>query len=960
MAITLEGLGKAASQSSGTGVTPGAPSSPQNGDIWICVAHETAQVALSMHSDWTQVAQGNGGGTLSRLGVWWYRYSGSGPTNRTVSRSSTAAPLIARIQAFRGCKSTGSPINVQGTIQTGTDSTVDASAVTTTVADCYALIAGGCEDNQGWNSGPNNGFSEIFESQISTGNGGTVTLNGKTQASAGSTGATTIATSFSRDWAALTFALEPDTLQTIAPSSITSAEAFGTAKTNRNILPSSIASAEAFGTQQVVGDFETTITPSSINSAETFGTARMVHNVHQESIPSAEAFGTSQLNFKLFPGAVSSAEAFGNTEVQADQTVTASSIASAEAFGTAKLNRYVVVEGMASAEAFGTTNVIRVIHPSAIASAEAFGSIQQLSRTLPINAGIASAEAFGTAKLNRYITPSGIATTEAFGSARVVKTIHPAPIASAEAFGSIQQLSRVLLVNVGIASTEGFGTASLSIPVRPAAIASAEAFGLAKINQYISTSAITSAEAFGTAKVNQYIVASVIASAEAFGSSVIRLTIHPASIASAEAFGDTVVEGGLRLITPNGIASAEAFGTAKVNLWIHASSIATAEAFGTAKLNQYITPAGVGSAEAFGSAMLRHYISTSSIESAETFGTAKVNLWIQRVGGIDINPELFPNPSVEANLNNWIASGSVTASRVQFADEGIPAIFGQWAYKAVTGATNQVVNLVSSNVLEVLRPYNYGIWVYRTETASTITLEVRNDANNTVRASIVLAATLGWQFVSVESTHVGADNDIRYRLVISNSGVTVYMDGATVVAANQPVGLPSLVLNILPVAIASAEAFGTAISSANQNVNPSSITSAEAFGVARLLRYITPSSVASAEAFGSAKVNQYISPSGIATSEMFGAANLRYTGIIEALGIASAEAFGALTVIRGDVKAFLSLVHKLAYAITLEHENLSRVRADDSEVTSSSMSHTELITIEESSAAVHNASLSDL
>lgn len=85
---------------------------------------------------------------------------------------------------------------------------------------------------------------------------------------------------------------ESDSGNTISPTSIDSAEAFGThtvTADNYAIFPDAIASAEAFGSPNVELD---KISPVSIDSAEAFGTASVILVISPTAIASAEAFGS--------------------------------------------------------------------------------------------------------------------------------------------------------------------------------------------------------------------------------------------------------------------------------------------------------------------------------------------------------------------------------------------------------------------------------------------------------------------------------------------------------------------------------------------------------------------------------------------------------------------------------------------------------------------------------------------
>lgn len=165
--------------------------------------------------------------------------------------------------------------------------------------------------------------------------------------------------------------------QTLSPSAIASAEAFGTTKLNLTLFPSGIASAEAFGTPIVISGL--TIYPSAIPSAEAFGNLIIAGPLIVLGIASQEAFGSPTVSpggVSVAPSGISSEELFGLPKL--NLFVTPSGIVSGEAFGAARLLLYLLPTGIASAEAFGTATVkmILVIRPSGIASVEAFGTIK--------------------------------------------------------------------------------------------------------------------------------------------------------------------------------------------------------------------------------------------------------------------------------------------------------------------------------------------------------------------------------------------------------------------------------------------------------------------------------------------------------------------------------------------------------------------------------------------------------
>lgn len=139
--------------------------------------------------------------------------------------------------------------------------------------------------------------------------------------------------------------------QTILPSGISSAEAFGLAAViiQQFILPSGIASGEAFGIAVVVPG-EVIILPSGISSAEAFGTAIVIPGsviILPTGIASQEAFGTAVVvagSAIILPSGIASGEAFGTAVVTlasaVQQFLYPTGITSQQAFGTARILRY--------------------------------------------------------------------------------------------------------------------------------------------------------------------------------------------------------------------------------------------------------------------------------------------------------------------------------------------------------------------------------------------------------------------------------------------------------------------------------------------------------------------------------------------------------------------------------------------------------------------------------------------
>lgn len=104
--------------------------------------------------------------------------------------------------------------------------------------------------------------------------------------------------------------------QTISPSAIPSAEAFGTPSLSPGpvtVSPAAIPTAEALGSAKL----SLALKPTAIPSLEALGTPTLTQilKISPEAIPPAEALGTPQLNLTLKPVAIPSLEALGRPDL---------------------------------------------------------------------------------------------------------------------------------------------------------------------------------------------------------------------------------------------------------------------------------------------------------------------------------------------------------------------------------------------------------------------------------------------------------------------------------------------------------------------------------------------------------------------------------------------------------------------------------------------------------------------
>ncbi len=116
------------------------------------------------------------------------------------------------------------------------------------------------------------------------------------------------------------------------------------------------------------------------------------------------------------------------------------------------------------------------------------------------------------------------------------------------------------------------------------------------------------------------------------------------------------------------------------------------------------------------------------------------------------------------------------------------------------------------------------------------------------------------------------------------------------------------VVTLSPTAIASVEAFGTlALVTELITLSPTAISTAEAIGSATLSVgpvTLSPTGLTSKEVFGSATISVAsitVSPTGITSDEAFGTAQLDFSTTLSPTAIAGAEAFGTLVVSTGVV-----------------------------------------------------------
>jgi hypothetical protein len=171
----------------GGNITLDAPSSPQVNDIWIAAIH-TADHVAPVFSGWNAITSFSGGGTLSHLAIFWFRYAGTVPN--LVYTHTGGSSGVGCIAAFRGLLEFGTPI-ITTSVNSGTVNPVVAPSISPGVSMALAILAcGGSAPSttvSGWSSAfhatqggtPASGASLRFKSH-SSGGTGSVSVNSPT------------------------------------------------------------------------------------------------------------------------------------------------------------------------------------------------------------------------------------------------------------------------------------------------------------------------------------------------------------------------------------------------------------------------------------------------------------------------------------------------------------------------------------------------------------------------------------------------------------------------------------------------------------------------------------------------------------------------------------------------------------------------------------------------------------
>ena len=397
--------------------------------------------------------------------------------------------------------------------------------------------------------------------------------------------------------------------QTLIPTAIASAEAFGAATiiNTRNTPIGGITRLHINGVSgRIFGSFAKHIVPVGIVSAEAIGSHQIVGGtlvITFNGVASEEAIGTLILSAEgtIEPVGIVSDEAIGDHAVAPTGTIIPDSVDIGQALMEWDPNTEPDLAGYRVY--IGTTSSV-------------YDRVYDVGLT-----GNPSAPGYVVAGLDvgvlHYFAVTAYDTSNNEGSFSTEASFTPLGYR----YGEVNVIGNVTLSATGIASTETIGTHTVvagQVDVLPVGIVTSEAFGTQNIvasgnDVVLGPSEITSEEAFGAVTVTV---------------GDLTLDLDGQAIASGEVIGDLTVIGSQGL-TLSGITSLEAFGLPLVQITggdqlVLTIAIPTQETIGTLQLDQYLVIPDQPSEEAFGTPALGFIIDLTGLPSLEAIGSVTV------------------------------------------------------------------------------------------------------------------------------------------------------------------------------------------------------------------------------------------------------------------------------------------------------------------------------------------------
>lgn len=369
--------------------------------------------------------------------------------------------------------------------------------------------------------------------------------------------------------------------------------------------------------------------------------------------------------------------------------------------------------------------------------------------------------------------------------------------------------------------------------------------------------------------------------AEAFGTLNIAntTTVAPTAISGEEALGTPLV---VSVVSPAGIASEEVFGVLDVigNTELAPSAIPSEELFGTATVanlsgEQPLFPAGLASEEAFGTPLLTSVVAASGIAGEEAFGSPQLNLFVTATG---------------------VASAEAfgTAQLVYNQTVAVTGIASAEAFGTPSGGIRQTVRctgIVTAAAVGACR-------VARVPAIYLPPSIVSQEGLGTPDVFI------GMKAFAIDSIEAFGEPRLSRRFDVPSLG-----DGGAL-------GEPRVSAILSPVGIASEQSLGAA--SVSQRIYIDSAIYEGALGTPHVQFVVSPSSVSSFESFGVHEVitRQILYPTSIASEQALGTATvLRGARSIGMQAVSSAELFGLAKLSLALFMAAIDSVEQLGDAV---------------------------------------------
>lgn len=894
-----------ASTATSGSATCNKPTGTVDGDLLVAFASDASVAAISSPAGWTEIIE-TGGMTVA------WKIAASEGSSYTFTNAECV--VIHRITG----SNTSAPIDVHGNAHAGVANPKHATApsVTTTVADCLLLYGA---DHKGsgssFTSTPPTGYTEL--SEIYGPSKQTLTTAYKTLTAAGATGAASglWTEGDGTNRTSVHVAIAPGSSpQTISPSSIASAEVFGTPTIAVGVVTlvlNSIASSEAFGSPTLIPG-TVTVQPAAITSAETFGTLSVTTGA-----------------VTIQPQAITSGEVFGTPVIVAEAvTISPTSITSAEAFGTLTVVVGTVIvqpQTIASGEAFGTPTLVVgavTIQPQTIASAEMFGGLSYLlldgvndfvespdspslsiTGDIDIRCAVTMDDWTPAASVAPMVSKDAVAAgTRSYGLSvlsngrfRFGWSVNGTSLLSATSSAApVVANGELLLFRCTLDVNNGAGGRAISFYIKETTLATADIDAAADTDWVQLGSTITQS---GTTSIfdSEAGVAVGRFSGEASLPSIWAGRVH--AIVIKDGINGTVVASPDFTNAPLGTGAVV---DAQGNVWtLFNGAIIKSDLIVSSIVT--VLPATIPSAEVFGSPTLSLYLVLSGIASAETFGTIVVT-----PGTVTILPTTIT--SAEAFGTPTISVGAIIVQPVTITSAeafGTPVV--------VVGAVIVSPDTITS--AEAFGTPTIVLYVLATtipseESFGTLTLSLY-----ITLTGIVSAESFGTPIVTPGAVTILPDTITSSEAfgtpVISVGAATI---APASIASSEAFGIPVIVVGAVTVApdtIPSAEGFGTPFIGAFTIVAPASIPSTETFGTLNVIPggvVIEPSTIPSAEVVSGVNVVYIVNPDTITSGEVFGIPIFSFTLGIRPDSIPSAESFGTPVLTTGAITIYPSTI----------------------------------------------------